>query len=145
MGRDDGCVLFVRPNDQQRFPVPSFDYRSTAKPPMEPLYVNALAREATFLRSVKPSNACQKAPCTPLWVGPSTGGVHNFNLLLAVTSTDGNTTMIDPLARRFVDANYYTNTAALLPGVNQAPALLPTPPAGPPPCTPALPPAPPHA
>src|SRR5260370_1604345 len=130
MGRDDGCVLFVRPNDQQRFPVPSFDYRSTAKPPMEPLYVNALAREATFLRSVKPSNACQKAPCTPLWVGPSTGGVHNFNLLLAVTSNDGNTTMIDPLARRFVDANSDTNRTALLPGINQAQALTPTPAAG---------------
>jgi hypothetical protein len=129
--RDDGGLLFVRTIDQQKFPVPSFDYRVTGKPPMEPLYVNGLAREVTFLRSVKPNpNACQKAPCTPLWVGPSTGGVHNFNLLLAVTSSDGNTTMIDPLARRFVDSNFYTNTAALLPGVNQAPALIPTPAAG---------------
>jgi hypothetical protein len=56
--------------------------------------------------------------------------VRTFNLLLAVTSSDGTTTMIDPLARRFVDPNYYTNQPALQPSVNQALTLFPTPATG---------------
>jgi hypothetical protein len=133
--REDGGILFLRTNDGQIFPVPPFGYSETGKQPMEPLYVSGLAREAVFLRSVKPNrldaNACQKAPCTPLWVGAgTTGKVHTFNLLLAVTSSDGATTMIDPLLRRYVDPDYYSNQALLQPSIDQQPLLIPTPAAG---------------
>jgi hypothetical protein len=71
-----------------------------------------LPREATFLRSVK----CDVAPCTPLYLGTSTSGTtigaKNFDLLAAVSSSDGVTTFINVPKRQFVTPDAFTLATA---------------------------------
>jgi hypothetical protein len=72
--------------------------------------------------------ACPLAPCTPLYVGqPSTAPTQLFNLLAAVTATDGGTYFIDVPRRRFVNRNAYVvaDDSSLLPTVDRTPAFSP--------------------
>ncbi|MGZ6124777.1 MAG: hypothetical protein ACXWLR_07445, partial [Myxococcales bacterium] len=129
---DPGGVLLARTGlgggPKGVLPIPPFDFSDTTNERMQPLSLPyfGLTREATFLRSVKPRaspvapdlSTCTGAPCTPLYVGfPATAPTHRFNLLAAVTATDGGTYFIDVSNRRFVNSNLYSldNEAGLVP------------------------------
>ena len=95
-----------------------------------------IIQEGTFLRAVKPRlfpkqpdlKVCTFAPCTPMYIGqPSTAPTHLFNLLAAVSNTDGGTFFLDIPNRQYVNANRYSldNDAALLPTLDQPPLLSP--------------------
>jgi hypothetical protein len=119
-------------------PIPPFPFSDTTSERMQPLSTAGfgLIREATFLRAVKPRfspkqpdlKVCTAAPCTPLYIGqPTTAPTHLFNLLAAVTNTDGGTFFIDIPNRQFANANRYVldNDAGLLPTLDQIPLLSP--------------------
>jgi hypothetical protein len=115
---DPGGVLLARTSDGAILPMPGFDYRATGEPPMQPLIPletggnTALAREATFLRSLN----CNSGPCTPLYLGTSSSGTTlgtvNFDLLAAVSSADGVTRFIDVPRRHFVVPDAFTLAVA---------------------------------
>jgi hypothetical protein len=129
---DPGGVLLARTGlgggPKGLLPIPPFDFSDTTAERMQPLSLPffGVTREATFMRSVKPRPfpvapdllVCTGAPCTPLYVGvPTTAPVHMFNLLAAVSATDGATYFIDVTNRRFVNENLYAaaNDSALIP------------------------------
>ena len=124
---DTGGILFARTADKLIVPVPPFAIgdKTAGLQPMEPITTPGMAREAAFLPALPPDAAnCTKAdggppapPCTPLYTGsPSTAPVETFNLLVAVSSSDGDTYFIDVPQRRFVTSSYYDGTV-------QAPGL----------------------
>ena len=87
---------------------------------MQPLALSGkgLMQEGAFLRAVPPRPApivpdlavCTAAPCTPIFVGlPSGSPTHLFNLVAAVTATDGITYFIDVPNRRFINQNRYSD------------------------------------
>jgi len=139
MDLDSGGVLFAETGSPQGVvPVPPFGLKDTGQEPMQPLSLPGagLIVEGTFLRAVPPSPSpvqpdlvtCPLAPCTPLYVGqPSTAPTQVFNLLAAVTATDGTTSFIDVPRRRFVNRNAYVvaDDSLLLPTVDRAPAFSP--------------------
>ena len=142
MDLDPGGVLFAETGrsggPKGIVPVPPFGLQETGQEPMQPLSLPGpgLTTEGTFLRAVPPSTspvqpdlvACPLAPCTPLYVGqPTTSPTQLFNLLAAVTATDGGTYFIDVPRRRFVSRNAYVaaDDSNLLPTVDSAPAFSP--------------------
>jgi hypothetical protein len=78
---------------------------------MEPLLITGEARDATFLRSVRPSpSGCASTPCTLLFVGDSvSGSLQKFNLLAVMAGTEGGTWFVDVPGRRMVNANLFVN------------------------------------
>ncbi|TMA27466.1 MAG: hypothetical protein E6J78_09980 [Deltaproteobacteria bacterium] len=121
-----GGVVIARTSDGQIIPTPPFDYRSSGPQTMEPVLVGGVARDASFLRAIRPGAACATAPCTPLWVGDSVNGkLQRFNLLAAIASTDGGLYFLDVLNRRLVNENYFSNQGALVPVLSIAPILSP--------------------
>jgi hypothetical protein len=78
-----------------------------------------LFQEGTFLRAVRPRpaplipdrTACAAAPCTPIFMNglPSTNQTRLFNLVAAVTATDGATYFLDVPNRRFINQNLYSD------------------------------------
>jgi hypothetical protein len=139
---DPGGVLFAQTGiaggPKGIVPNPAFKLEETTQEPMQPLSLPGpgLTREATFLRAVKPRpsplppdlRTCTGIPCTPLYVGfPTTSPTHLFNLLAAVTSTDGATYFIDVPNRRFVNQNAYAaaNDASIVPTIDQVPLFSP--------------------
>lgn len=126
MALQTGGVVIVRTGDGQIVPTPPFDYRGSGPQAMEPIYVGGVARDATFLRAVRPGAGCASAPCTGLWVGDSINGkVQKFNLLAAITSSDGGIYFFDVPNRRLVNQNYYGNQGALVPTMSVAQVLSP--------------------
>ena len=142
MDLDSGGVLFAETGifggPRGVVPVPPFGLQETGQEPMQPLSLPGagLTVEGTFLRAVPPSTSpvqpdlvtCPQAPCTPLYVGqPSTAPTQLFNLLAAVTATDGTTSFIDVPRRRFVNRNAYAvaDDSLLVPTVDRAPAFSP--------------------
>jgi len=143
MELDPGGVLLARTGlgggPKGLFPIPPFPLDDTANERMQPLSIPTLGltREATFLRSVKPRlfpvqpdlKTCTGAPCTPLYVGqPTTAPGHLYNLLAAVTASDGGTYFIDVPNRQFVNANRYSlaDDAGLVPVIDALPLLSPS-------------------
>jgi hypothetical protein len=131
MVRDDGGVVFSRTSDGQIVPVPPFDFHGPGPQAMEPIVIGLGAREVTFLRSVRPNtadpNACQNAPCTPLFVGDAlTGKPQKFNLLAVIAATDGATYFVDVPGRRIVNVYYFANQPALQPILSAAAVLSPS-------------------
>jgi len=138
MDLDPGGVLFAETGTGSIVPIPPFGLQQTGQEPMQPLALPGpgLILEGTFLRAVPPRTSpvppdlqpCALAPCTPLYVGqPSSSPTQLFNLLAAVTSTDGGTYFIDVPRRRFVNRNAYAvaDDSSLLPTVDRAPAFSP--------------------
>lgn len=142
MDLDPGGVLFAETGrsggPKGIVPVPPFGLQETGQEPMQPLSQPGpgLTTEGTFLRAVPPSATpvqpdlvtCPLAPCTPLYVGqPTTSPTQLFNLLAAVTATDGGTYFIDVPRRRFVNGNAYVaaDDSSLLPTVDLVPAFSP--------------------
>jgi hypothetical protein len=128
-----GGVIMVRTADKAVVPVPPYSlYDQTAGlQPMEPIAPPGLAREATFLRAKKPDSTCNvtpdggvptPGPCTPLDLASSSVAAGLFDLLAAVTSTDGATYFVDVFKRRLV-ANYL---GAQTPLISQAQLLIPS-------------------
>ncbi|MCA1828110.1 MAG: hypothetical protein ABR567_16745 [Myxococcales bacterium] len=126
---DPGGVLIARANDRQVVPIPpySIDDKTAGLQAMEPITPPGMAREAAFLPSLPADVAnCDPGdggppiqPCTPLYTGaPTNAPVERFNLLAAVSSTNGNTYFVDVLQRRFVNSTYYD---ALFSGAEQTP------------------------
>ena len=118
-------------------PIPPFDPTKDVAEPMQPLSLpgNGLTREGTFLRAIKPRSQpqppdltlCTAAPCTPLCaVTGCTPPIQLFELLAAVSATDGNTYIIEVPQRRFVTASRYTvaNDQGLVPTID---STLPVP------------------
>jgi len=123
--QDPGGVLFARASDGSLFPVPPFSWDSVsatdsngqattctasvpdggtedrACEPMQPLQPTGIPREVAFLRSLNADTSCTLLPCTPLNYGVTAG---LFDLIAAVSSTDGSTSFIDVLNRRFPDS-----------------------------------------
>lgn len=115
---DPGGVLFARTSDGAIFPVPPRQWTDTGFEGMQPLEVTGLAREVAFLRSRAADSACPILPCTAINFGASPGF---FDLLAAVTSTDGSTTLVDVINRRFPDGTLpalSTNATLLTPASN---------------------------
>jgi len=119
---DSGGILFARTADGAILPVPPFDVLSTAAPePMQPLVVPGsvgIPMDIAFLRAVPPRatlplippdlSPCTRAPCTPLYIGvPTTTTTRTFQLLAAMTSTDGGTFLIDVINRRYVSTGFF--------------------------------------
>jgi hypothetical protein len=142
MDLDPGGVLFAETGRSgglgRIVPIPPFGLQETGQEPMQPLSLPGagLIVEGTFLRAVPPRTSpvapdlvtCPQAPCTPLYVGqPSTAPTQLFNLLAAVTATDGTTTFIDVPRRRFVNRNAYAvaDDSLLVPTVDRPPAFSP--------------------
>jgi len=142
MDLDPGGVLFAGTGrsgiPMAVVPVPPFGLEETGQEPMQPLSLPSpgLIREGTFLRAVPPSTSpvppdsqpCPLAPCTPLYVGQPPGTpTQLFNLLAAVTATDGSTNFIDVPRRRFVNRNAYSlpDDTNLMPTLDRAPAFSP--------------------
>jgi hypothetical protein len=142
MDLDPGGVLFAETGrsggPKGIVPVPPFGLQETGQEPMQPISLPGpgLTVEGAFLRAVPPSTSpvppdlvtCPQAPCTPLYVGqPSTSPTQLFNLLAAVTATDGTTTFIDVPRRRLVNRNAYAvaDDSLLVPTVDRTPAFSP--------------------
>jgi hypothetical protein len=142
MDLDAGGVLFAETGRSGGptgiVPIPPFGLQETGQEPMQPLSLPGpgLTVDGTFLRAVPPSTSpvqpdlvtCPQAPCTPLYVGqPSTSPTQLFNLLAAVTATDGATYFIDVPRRRFVNRNAYVvaDDSSLMPTIDRAPAFSP--------------------
>ena len=120
-------------------PIPPFDPTKDVAEPMQPISLPAmgLTREGAFLRAIKPRpgplapdivNICTVPPCTRLYVGqPTTSPVQLFQLLAAVSATDGLTYFIDVPHLRLVNQNLYTlaNDAGLVPTLDLPPAYSP--------------------
>lgn len=118
---DPGGVLFARTSDGAILPLPPARYDAAGGTPMQPLIPirgagtgTAIAREATFLRALRPSAApggCAAAPCTPLNLGTASNtslvGLQSFDLLAAVSSRDGATSFIRVPKRQFVTADAF--------------------------------------
>jgi hypothetical protein len=121
-------------------PIPPFRYDKfspgaadgTAVQAMEPLSPGGLARDATFLRSIRPDIfspfSCPTGACTPVNVAQGSTPIQGFFLLAAVTSSDGGTYFLDVFQRRFIDVNFYNlpnNSVALEPLLTVVPTLSP--------------------
>lgn len=118
---DPGGVLFARTSDGAILPLPPARYDGTGGTPMQPLIPlrsggagTNIAREATFLRAFRPSTApgaCAAAPCTPLNLGTASNssavGLQSFDLLAAVSTSDGATAFIRVPKRQFVTADAF--------------------------------------
>ncbi len=141
---DPGGVLFARTTDGAVLPVPPFDVLATGAPePMQPLAIPGagIPLDATFMRAVPPNNdpanplvppdlaPCTRAPCTPLTVSVTSGTpTRTFQLLAAMSASDGATYLIDVANRRYVSSAFFslnTNPVGLDPTVNIAPLLSP--------------------
>jgi hypothetical protein len=145
---DPGGVLFARTGlgagPKGIVPIPPFnvsvnDPAVPAPEPMQPLSMGGpgLTQEGTFLRAVKPraiatppdqTKLCTGAPCTPIYVGqPTNNPVQLFNLVAAVTATDGITYLIDVPQRHFINQNLYAlpGEAGLTPTVDLSPVFSP--------------------
>ena len=137
MVRDDGAVVLARTADGKQLSIPPYDFDDPTRPAMEPLHIGGLARDATFLHSVKPGQlvggvVCGQPPCTPLFVGQlgatSAAKLQRFDLLAAVTAADGGTYFLDVPNRRLVDENYFgADPSSLHPKVTTAIGLDPNP------------------
>ena len=121
---DPGGILIARTADKAIVPIPPSSVFDPGVQPMEPIATPGLPREVAFLRSNPADPSCPNASCTPVFVGSSTttARTSRFNLLAAVTSTDGATYFVDVLKRRMVDTGY-TPTASLTPSA-PTPILL---------------------
>lgn len=131
---DPGGVLIARASDKTVVPIPPFSlFDATAGlQAMEPLRPPALPREVAFLRATPPDPAsCPLAAppgstpgaCTQVSVG-GTPAVAKFNLVAAVTSSNGQTYFVDVLNRRFINTSFYAVTEQV-PSFINSPVLSP--------------------
>ncbi len=111
-------------------------FAGVAVQPMEPLRVNGLAREVSYLQTplTCPAGTAPNAPCEIIRVGSSINSFLsvNFALVGLVTSTDGSMVFIDGDDRRFISDTRDSNAAAIptQPAVNTSYSFSPAQPNG---------------
>lgn len=142
---DPGGILFVQnsvisngarvPSAPFIMPVPPFRPDDNGPhPAMEPIApTDGIAREGTFLRWLNSAGEpggnpeCPVLPCTGIYVGePLSNPALNFDLVAAVTATDGSTYFIDVMQRRFINSNYYSQPSMLTPTFSSLPQFTPS-------------------